>query len=96
VERARNGFSLCVSDRLDVVAVAVAVEAAWAGGVWIIRVEDRKKAKEARRMVNDRRSFRRDLRVFWEVDRNNELLKDCEEDESSILRSVMLMEVLRR
>ena len=35
---------------------ATAVEAAWAGGA-CIRVEERKKAKEATRMVNDRRSF---------------------------------------
>lgn len=44
--------------------VAAAVDAAWAGGVCITRVEDRKKAKEARRMVNDRRSFCRALRDF--------------------------------
>lgn len=73
----------------------MAVEAAWAGGVCITRVEDRKKVKEARRMVNDRRIFRRDRRVFCVVDRNNEP-EDCEGAASSLLPAVMLMEVLRR
>jgi len=94
VERVRNGFSFCGSDRLDD-AVAVAVEAAWAGGVCITRVEERKKAKEARRIVNERRIFWRDRRVFWEVDRNSELDDDCGEAEQSVfLPVVKLMEVL--
>jgi len=75
------------------VVAATAVEAAWAGGA-CIRVEERKKAKEATRMVNDRRSFWRDRRVFWEVVPNSDILFDgCE---ASLGPVIMLMEVVRR
>lgn len=76
--------------------MAVAVEAAWAGGGWMTRVDERKNAKDARRMVNDRRSFSRARRVFGAIDRNK---ADFEEDDCSaplLWPIVMLVETRRR
>jgi len=72
-----------------------AVEDAWAGGE-CTRVDERKKAKEARRMVNVRRAFWRARRILWEVFPNSDILRDGCEGSVWPLVGVMLTDVVVR